>query len=148
MPARSFVFVQRVLILGAAVATATPVPAHAQRLQEVINTDRLEGSLDMDSLVWDGSKVTYKAYYKKPQPGSDQKRMVIATSTIDCATHQRTFVRSDSYPAVGSVNSKLSLPPRWMAITPGSLTDKIQQIVCAAKPWQLDRSVRLPPVAG
>jgi len=147
MPARSFVFVQRVLSIGAVVGIALSSPAHAQRLQEVIKTDRLEGSLDMASLVWDGSKVTYQAYYKKPQAGSDQKRTVIATSTIDYATHQRTFVRSDSYPSVGSAAPKLSLPPRWMAITPGSLTDKIQQIVCAEKPWQLDRGVRLPPTA-
>lgn len=147
MSARSLVFAQRVLIIGAAVSTAMPGRAHAQRLQEVIKTDRLEGSLDMDSLVWDGSKVTYQAYYKKPQAGSDQKRTVIATSTIDCATHQRTFVRSDSYPLTGSATTKLSLPPRWMAITQGSLTDQIQQIVCAEKPWQLDRSVRLPPTA-
>jgi hypothetical protein len=87
----------------------------------------------MESLNWDGSRVTYRALYMKRQPGSSDQRKVIAISIIDCATHERQFVSSEVHLPDGTVE-KYVAPPRWTTIDPGSLTDKIQLVVCAEKP--------------
>ena len=60
------------LVTGAMVAVSTPVSA--QRWHEVVNNPHIEGKLDMESLRWDGSVVTYQVVYQKPRPGSDEKR--------------------------------------------------------------------------
>jgi hypothetical protein len=119
--------------ITAAIVAGLSGPSFAQRWQEVVNTDRLQGSLDLDSLIWDGPKVTYAAHFKVPPSSSQPGRTVIGTSIIDCTTHKRAFVGSERHLSDGSVE-KGSVPRVWTTIQSGSLTDKIQQIVCTQKP--------------
>jgi hypothetical protein len=120
-----------IAITAAAIPITISTAADAQSWHQVVKTDRLEANVDMQSLRWEGSKVTYRALFKVANAGQ-MKRTVIATATINCATHERQFVASEAHMADGSVRTGQPSPQPWRTIHPGSLTDKIQQIVCAS----------------
>jgi len=117
----------------AAAAIALPGPASAQSWHDLVKSDRFDASVDMQSLRRDGPNVTYQALFRKIDTGSAEKRTVRATATINCQTHERTLVSSERRLHDGSTRSG-SAAPNWSRIAPGSLTHKIEQLVCAAIP--------------
>jgi hypothetical protein len=113
------------------VAVSTPVSA--QRWHEIVNNAHIEGKLDMESLRWDGSVVTYQVVYQKPRPGSDEKRTSLATSEMNCETHQRRLITSQSPYPNGTIQEAGGLAI-WRPIDAGTMTSRIEQLICGKRP--------------
>lgn len=131
MSVRLLKLVTSAILIAAAGSIAIPTPASAQRWREIVNNRHMEGKLDMESLRWEGSTVTYQVVYLKVQPGSDAKRTVLATSEMNCETRQRRMVADETVLPDGTPAQKGTGGGMWRPIDDNSLTGTIEQIVCA-----------------
>jgi hypothetical protein len=113
------------------VATNVPSSASAQRWHELENTNSTKISLDLETLQWDGSRVTYQTLIEQP-PGAED-RAFVSISMIDCETQKRKHLANERQLPDGS-SRKIPIQGEWQYFPPTSLIGEIRQIVCAKKP--------------
>jgi len=122
---------RQAVVFGAVVAAMTvAAPVKAQRWHSLDHSNRLDASIDLDSVQWEGKTVRYQLELKTLQAGSTFKRSR-TTSAIDCEKNRRKGLAVERFGADGS-SKKYALDYDWRTIIPGSLIEKVHDFLCPA----------------
>ena len=105
---------RRTLMIVTMLAVAIPAPANAERWKELPNYGRSTYRIDLDSVVWKGRIVRYRAEIV------DQSRVPphvgTATALIDCDTGKRKLLETALYLADGSVKRETAPDLPWQPV--------------------------------
>ncbi len=133
-----FTSIARLAIASA--ITASPLAAGPWRQLPTTKVDgqpSVERRLDLGSIKQEGDLLTYRVEITTPANPTRPQRVVISTSVVDCRTHMRRHVGTETTDADGTVAQRPGMNV-WRAIAPheianGVIADYCQPFAAAAR---------------
>lgn len=99
------------LAIASALAALAAAPLAAEPWRHLPTTKvdgqpSVERRLDLGSIREEGDLLTYRVEMTYPPTPSRPRRVVISTSVVDCRTHQRRHVGTETFGADGTVTQR------------------------------------------